>query len=111
MRTFPKWLGIVLCVAAFLLLLSALIEAPQEETPAPETGVLSVRIEPALLPTADTAAETAPLRDAVRMALILLCAGMLMLPQMLVSRDANGRVVRHRRYEDNSLFDLELAAG
>ena len=111
MRAFPKWLGIALCMAAFLLLLSALIEAPQEETPTPESEIVYVQIGPAVLPSADAAAENVAERDAARMALILLWVGLMLLPPRAVSRDSNGRVVRHRRYEDSSLFDLELAAG
>ena len=111
--TMPKWLCIALCTAAFLLLLSALVEAPavEAEPPAPSQGVLYVSMLPATTPAAEQSVTPDPSRETARALLTICCLSLLIcLP---ASRDANGRVLRDKRYARSvyDVFRVELAAG
>lgn len=107
----------VLCallgVLALALLLSALVEAPAEpqaaQAPAP---VAAAQLMPAVPQTPETAPGGRLTGDTLRLAafiLPVLCA----LPCLLRGTDANGRVLRRRRYARcfYPVFRQELACG
>ncbi len=111
-RKFAPVLCAVFGALALILLLSALVEAPAAapvETTAP---VADAQLMPAVPQTPETAPGGRLTGDTLRLAafvLPLLCA----LPSLLQGTDANGRVLRRRRYARSFylVFRQELACG
>lgn len=102
-----------LCALLLTLLLSALVEGPA--APAPTTAV-SRTVEAIFLPAGTPAAEIPSVERGLGAAFALLAFQLLnalLLPDRMAGIDANGRVLRKRRYVLSfyPLFRQELACG
>ncbi len=109
-------LGLLLCTFVLLVLLSALIEAPaQTAAPADATAshtLTGTVLAPAVLPTHESAPEARGMDTGFLSVAFWACLA-LVLPLPVAGRDANGRVLRKRRYARSfhPLFKQELACG
>lgn len=102
-----------LCALALALLLSALVEGPEAAQPAPPARVVAETVFlPAGSPATEQPAMTRGLWAAFAL-LALLTVRDLALPARKAGVDANGRVLRKRRYVRSfyPLFRQELACG
>ncbi|MDD3335991.1 MAG: hypothetical protein PHI98_10815 [Eubacteriales bacterium] len=96
----------------FLLLLSALVVSPETEISGEEAALVGARLLPVALPSQDLGTllnvqHAEPLR-----ALTVLFT-LSFLPLLTSKRDANGRVLQSKRYENSfyQLFRQEVAGG
>ena len=113
-----RWLwAFALLFAALLalLLLSSLIETPADAS-TPPAPLMAPVMDAAFLSAAMPSLETAPqarVLGAVFLSLPLWAFLTLALPLRVAGRDANGRVLRRRRYARSfyPLFRLQLACG
>ncbi len=101
--------------AGVLLLLSALVEAPAAPAAdAPESAPIHVRLLPDALPAPEGPADSVARPVTARaVALLALCAALCALPAVSGRRDANGRVLRRRRYVQSvyQVYHQEAASG
>lgn len=107
--------GLCVCLAllALCLLLSALVETPTELSDAANSmPALGAQFMPAVPGTPEPLVGGRLLTDALR-GLAPLCALALLLPLAVTGVDANGRVLRKRRYVQSyyPVFKQELACG
>lgn len=109
-----KILLTAVCAALFLLLLSALVVSPEADVPAPDPAPLvGARLLPLSLPmTGLTDAQEQRPSSPHALILSLACA-LCTLPALVRQRDANGRVLQSRRYENSvyQVFHPEVAGG
>jgi hypothetical protein len=110
----PVVLGVILGVFALLLVLSVLVEGPADDaTPAETSHTLqSTTLAPAVMPSPETAPEARGV-SATYLPIALLACLALALPLLVSGKDANGRVLRRRRYAHSFylVFRQELACG
>jgi len=110
----PIVLGIVLGAFALLVLLSALIEGPATDAdPAePAHTLADTTLTPAVMPSPETASVARTTGAAYLPVALLMCLA-LALPLPVYGKDANGRVLRRRRYARSfyPVFRLQLACG
>lgn len=113
-RRWPISLFVMLFAIGVLLLLSALIEAPAADAQPADTAPAAAHtvLLPAVLPSPETPVEARNLTGAFLPPMLfvgLLC----MLPLLVPGSDANGRVLRKRRYARSfyPVFRQELACG
>ena len=107
------WLVALLCVAVFLLLLSALVETPTAPAPAVDSrAVAAVQTITALPLTPEGASGWRGLLDMLRL-FVFIAFAVLPLPLLFACRDQNGRVLRAWRYVKSfyPIFKQELACG
>lgn len=113
----PLAVGLLLCVFALLVLLSALVETPQSAAAAAAPAensqpVANTVLVPAVMPTHEVSPES---RGAYAAFLSLAFIAYLTLsdPLPVMGRDANGRVLRRRSYTRSfyPVFHQELACG
>jgi len=112
-RRWPVVLGVLLCAFGLFVLLSALIEAPAADAqPAEEQPAAAAMLLPAVMPTLESAPDTRGTSGAA-LPLALLAGLSLALPLLVSGSDANGRVLRKRRYARSfyPVFKQELACG
>jgi hypothetical protein len=113
-RRWPVVLLALLCVFGLIALLSALIEAPAADVePAPDNHPVSAAVLlPAVMPSPETAPDARSINGAC-LPFVLLASLSLLLPPPVAGRDANGRVLRRRRYARSfyPVFRQELACG
>ena len=113
-RRWPIVLGVLLCAFGLLLLLTALIETPADEA-APVTdshAAVGAQLLPAVLPSPETAPMARETGETfLPFALFLSLA--LALPRLVRGSDANGRILRKKRYARSyhPVFRQELACG
>ncbi len=111
-RRYIVMFSVLLLCAGLLFLLSALIETPEPEAVPAElpqaTGVTAF----VSMPPAPTTAAGLPAPAWLRVA-ALFAAVIVMLPRLLCTTDANGRVLRKRRYVRcfHPVFKQEIACG
>ena len=110
---FLIWLGAVFALALLWLCLSARVEkAPQAQVPSPAPPALALQFESAMPFVPEPLAANHPQWNGLRaLAPLMLLAAVLTLPS--ATRDANGRVLRKRRYVKcyYPIFKLNLACG
>lgn len=113
-RRWPAILGIVLFAAAMLLLLSTLVETPADtDQPVPSApSVADTVLLPAIPPSFDTVTVQRSAESAYLPYALFLCLAFV-LPQLKTGSDANGRVLRKKRYARSfyPVFRQELACG
>jgi hypothetical protein len=113
-RRWPLLLGVFLFTLGLLLLLSALVETPADvaAAPNPTTSAANTVLLPAVLPTPETASAGNGLRVAYFTFALIFCLT-LALPRLAAACDANGRVLRKKRYARSffPVFRLNLACG
>ncbi|MCE5342326.1 MAG: hypothetical protein LLF96_01870 [Eubacteriales bacterium] len=113
-RRWPVFVGVLLCAFGLLLLLSALIEAPAQDTsPAADPhAVTGAMLLPAAPPAPETASQSRWVGGAFLPGAFLLCL-LMALPLLVKSSDANGRILRKKRYVCSfyPVFKQELACG
>ncbi len=103
--------------AFFLLMLSALVvAAPQEGVPREEPAApsrLNAQFLPMVPPTSELSADRTARPQHARLALLPVLALMALTHPVCFKRDANGRVLSARRYENSfyQLFRQEVAGG
>ena len=110
---FGKMLLIALLCGLFLLLLSALVVAPETETVLPENLPLTgLEMSACALPVWADAGDSAS-RWFWMLAALFFSAPLCLLPRLVLSRDSNGCVLRRGRYLDEAylLFRQDVACG
>lgn len=113
-RRWPVALCVALCALGLVLLLSLLVETPGDAAqPAQDTRpVVDALLLPAVLPAAETAPAVREQNESFCFAAFwaLLAPA---LPLLVRGIDANGRVLRRRRYARSyyPLFRQDLACG
>ena len=113
MRWGKLLLALLLC-GLFALLLSALVVSPEDAVVLPEPTLWTeMRLLPLSLPVQGAEGQAAQPHSIPRMLGLLLLALLPALPLLTVKRDANGRVLQARRYENSfyQLFRQEIAGG
>ena len=110
-RYIVVFITLLLC-AGLLFLLSALIETPAPEAEAAEPPAAHGVTAFVSMPPAPTTADGLPAAAWLRVA-ALFAAVVAMLPRLLCTTDANGRVLRKRRYVRcfHLVFRQEIACG
>ncbi len=113
-RRWPVVLCALLCAFAFFVLLSALIEAPAAPAEPAQANlpVSNAVLLPAVLPSPETPPEARGISGAC-LPFVLFFSLAPVLPKLAPGRDANGRVLRRRRYVHSyyPVFKQELACG
>lgn len=110
---FGRILMIALLCGLFLLLLNALVVAPETETALPKPQPLTgLQMSAFALPVFEDAG-TLTARCGLLLAALFFCAPLCLLPRLSLSRDANGCVLRRSRYLDEAylLFRQDVACG
>ena len=111
---FGKALLAVACTALFLLLLSALVVSPEADAPMPDsTPLVGARLMPLSLPMTGMGDAQAQRPVPPRVFAMLLLCVLGALPSPVLKRDANGRVLQAKRYENSfyQVFHPEIAGG
>lgn len=109
-----KIVPILLFCGLIALLMSALVVAPEAAAPPPQpVSWADARLLPLTLPVQGTEAQPAqpsPLSRAAGLVVLLLSPA---LPLLAARRDANGRVLQAKRYENSfyQVFRQEVAGG
>jgi hypothetical protein len=107
-------LGVFLFTLGLLLLLSALVETPADVSAPvnPTTSSADTAIIPAIPPTSEPASIGNSIREAYLTFTLFFCLT-LMLPKLVAASDANGRVLRKKRYARSyyPVFRQDLACG
>ena len=113
-RRWPVILGLVLCAVALLLLLSTLVDTPADATqPVPSApSVADSVLLPAIPPSSDSITVQRGAEAAYLPYALFLCLAFV-LPQLQTGSDANGRILRKKRYARSfyPVFRQELACG
>jgi len=113
-RGWPLPLVVFLFTLGLLLLLSALVETPADisATAIPVTTIADTMLIPAVPPTPETAAVWNGLQPTYLTFMLFFCLA-LTLPRLVTASDANGRVLRKKRYARSyyPLFRQDLACG
>ena len=117
MRKNRRWLwtlGLLVALLALLLLLSALVETPAAGAQAAQDSqpVTNAMLLPAMPPPSETAPQHQATQESY-LPVALLTFLTLSLALSVAGRDANGRVLRRRRYVRSfyPVFKQELACG
>ena len=106
-------LALLLC-GLFALLLSALVVSPEEADVLPEpVSWMDARFLPLSLPVQGADAATVQPQTLLRVFGLLLLSLIPSIPLLAARRDANGRVLQAKRYENSfyQLFRQEVAGG
>ncbi len=113
-RRWPMLLGVFLFTLGLLLLLSALVETPADvsATVMPVTSIADTMLIPAVPPTPETATAGNVLQQTYLTFMLFFCLA-LTLPKLVTASDANGRVLRKKRYARSyyPVFRQDLACG
>lgn len=111
---FGKMLLVALLCGLFLLLLSALVVAPETETVLPEElPMTGLEMSAYALPVWADVGDSASRCILIMLAVLFFCAPLCLLPRLTLSRDANGCVLRRAPYLEEAylLFRQDVACG
>lgn len=109
-----KALLVLLLCGAFALLLSALVVSPEDAAVLPQpVEWAELRLLPLSLPVQGMDALAAAQQTVPRVLCLLLFTLIPALPLLFARRDANGRVLQAKRYENSfyQVFRQEVAGG
>ncbi len=111
-----KWIGAALTALLFILLLQGLIEGPPGDAAAampPLSSITGAALMPYSLPAPEGAAAAPQVQPTERLGFWALLANVLIFPALTGLRDANGRVLRTKRYVLSAyqVFRQEAACG
>ena len=113
-RRWPAVLGVIVLVLGLILLLSALVETPADAAPpvSPSTSVADTVLLPAVPPTPDGASGLRIMQVSYLPFMLFFCL-VGALPHLRAASDANGRVLRKKRYARSyyPVFRQDLACG